>query len=101
MPEHHPERHEARLSRRAQSLDGWVGLSTPDLRSVCPGGWARDLLERLRSFPLLAVSLEEVPAGVPSPFVPPRGPWRTPAAVPVKGAGVRLIRPWKCETKIQ
>jgi hypothetical protein len=76
MPEHHPERHQARLAQP------W-GLGVPDLRSVCP----RTLLERRRRFPLLAVSLEEVPAGVPSPFVPPRGSWRTPAAAPVKGRG--------------
>jgi hypothetical protein len=74
MPEHHPERHQARLAQP------W-GLGQPDLRSVCP----RTLLERLRRFPLLAVSLEEDPTGAPSPCVPPRGPWRTPAAASVKG----------------
>ena len=79
MPEDHPERHEARLSQP-------FVLFAPDLRSVCP----RALLERLRRFPLLAVSLEEDPmTGVPSPCVPPRGSWRTPAATPVKGRSSR------------
>ena len=31
------------------------------------------------------VALAEVPTGAPSPCVPPRGPWRTPAAASVKG----------------
>jgi hypothetical protein len=47
-------------------------------------GLSRSLSERRRRFPLLAVSLAEVPAGEASPFVPPRGSWR-PAAASVKG----------------
>jgi len=37
------------------------------------------------------VVLAEVPTGVPSPFVPPRGSWRTPAAAPVKGRSRSLV----------
>ena len=35
------------------------------------------------------VALAEVPTGVPSPCVPPRGSWRTPAAASVKGRSSR------------
>jgi hypothetical protein len=79
MSQHRQESREARLTQRAHSLDGSVGLCVPDLRSVCP----RTLLERLRRFPLLAVSLEEDPTGAPPPFAPSRGSWCIPAAAPV------------------
>jgi hypothetical protein len=38
------------------------------------------------------VALAEVPTGAPSPCVPPRGSWRTPAAAPVKRRSRSLAR---------
>ncbi len=72
MQEHHRERQKARSSEQAHGLDGWVGLSAPDLRSVhpriCSSAAAVSLSWRCRS--------KRSSVGEASPFVPPRGSWR-------------------------
>ena len=85
MPEDHPERHEARLSQP-------FVLFAPDLRSVDYGPLRSRSPARVGACPSASTpspeALEEDPMmGVPSPFVPLRGSWRTLAAAPVEGAG--------------
>lgn len=85
MRGNHPERISGAQARPTARLT----LTPPCLSHSLP---ARSLSERHRHDPLLAVSLEEGPMGAPSPCVPPRGSWRTPAAAPVKRRSRSLAR---------
>jgi len=79
MREHHREQISRGQARPTACL-----MVTP----CCPSHPfpARSLSERHQPSP---VALAEAPVGAPSPFAPPRGSWRTPAAAPVKGRSRR------------
>jgi hypothetical protein len=100
MRGHH---HRRRISRAFPRAGGRV-LDLTLTPRCSSGGWvvidAWALFERRCHDPLLAVTFEEVPTGVPAPFAPPRGSWRARGLLvmaPVKRRCRRAVDPANAE----